>query len=189
MQNREVLESALSTKKDILILSYSSKMFIMKNKHTLHRSIMIKILAPLIFFFTVIVFSGCHSEKKEATDWLNLSVTFKPGTSPEIREASLSAIERIIKDSIIELNKTFKDFNPPINRIRESASDSLSYTFKVPSGELVAHICTCESRCKICRNTKEAQVSPVPVPPFIVGDYLQNIETKNVDPKGNTGKN
>jgi hypothetical protein len=106
-----------------------------------------------------------------------MSVTFKPNTPEPIRQASLNAIERVIRDTINKLRSTFKDFNPSISRTFESITDSLTVNIKVTASQSAGtpSLCTCATHCLICRVAKEYYVPPVSTPGFGNIDYIDLI--------------
>ena len=124
------------------------------------------------------------------TDWVDLHVTFKENTSPEMRCMSIRAIRKILMDSILAMrNGKFPNFAPAITVTTNGFGDTLEYGIKARARTNTAPIkdttCTCAHNCGVCALIqKYASVPPTGPGPGPYGRRVPGATISGADQPG-----
>ncbi|MCW3117478.1 MAG: hypothetical protein JWM28_1560 [Chitinophagaceae bacterium] len=167
----------------------------MKKKYFSSSRLFYRMFSVNILLVAAFVFSACNDQgnKISSTDWVNLTIKFKPNSTAAIREAAMNTIEQFLVDTVRQLRGgDFKQFNPSFIRTKDPFKDSLIYTLSVglrdnygrslplqlASPTSAPPTCLCSTGCKICRLVLTESIVPMPSTPLLpLVDYIDSVNT------------
>ena len=112
-------------------------------------------------FSAVVIFQfGCsgsndHPDQPATDNWIAMDIKFKAGTTDEMRDVSIKAIEKLVVDSLTAMRSgRYPNFSPAIKISKNPFGDTLDYQFNVqhtaPSDTISNPNCKCINQCGVC---------------------------------------
>jgi hypothetical protein len=116
----------------------------MKKKTFFQRISVCSLLLIALFFACSFLQTGCNNSggqtkepvsqtagAKNSNNWVSMDITFMPNTNEEWRDKSISAIEKMLINSVAPFTKKYANFYPSISVTKMPFLDSLKYRLSV----------------------------------------------------------
>ncbi len=176
----------------------------MKKKIFRPSSFIFRLFGATAFITFYILQTGCNDTNKTtdnltdqskqpgvvSNDWVTMKIKFKPGTTSEMRYASIRAIEKLLVDSVKALRDgKYPNYSPTFMMLGQPFGDSLQLDYKVYT--MSASIdtidnpnCRCIYQCGICetlmKSTTDTSSAALPYRNISYISFLDQDRTKQI---------